>query len=107
MIRALLVLLTLPCLASSLLFVAAAHANGEIQSPTSEAVILDLSLIKQAPQPGSSPTQARSGSGSYPADHPFLEFTVEESKTAATLFGCDCPYHINQLRQMRGQPLLQ
>lgn len=107
MIRTLLVLLTLPGLASFLLFVAAAQANSEIQSPVAETVILDLSLIKQSPQLGSSTTQARSGLKSYTADHPFLEFTVEESETAAALFGCDCPYHINQVRQMRGQPLLQ
>ncbi|MFQ3614907.1 MAG: hypothetical protein SNJ68_14530 [Cyanobacteriota bacterium] len=40
------------------------------------------------------------------ADHPFLEFTLEESNTAIALFGCDCPAHLNQLRQMRGLPLL-
>ncbi|MFQ3583897.1 MAG: hypothetical protein SNJ85_03040 [Cyanobacteriota bacterium] len=40
------------------------------------------------------------------AEHPFLEFTLEESNTAIALFGCDCPAHLNQLRQMRGLPLL-
>lgn len=40
------------------------------------------------------------------AEHPFLEFTLEESKAAIALFGCDCPAHLNQLRQMRGLPLL-
>lgn len=40
------------------------------------------------------------------AEHPFLEFTLEESNTAIALFGCDCPAHLNQLRRMRGLPLL-
>jgi len=106
MIRLLLVLLTLPSLASSLVFVAAAQANGALQPSNSEQVILDLSLIKQTSQGGSDIVIER-GLGSDTADHPFLEFTVEESETAAALFGCDCPYHLNQLRQMRGQPLLQ
>ncbi|MBD2211562.1 hypothetical protein H6G64_15800 [Calothrix sp. FACHB-156] len=33
---------------------------------------------------------------------PMLEFNDEESDTAITLFGCDCPACINSLRQMRG-----
>ncbi|BAY11819.1 hypothetical protein [Calothrix sp. NIES-2098] len=33
---------------------------------------------------------------------PMLEFTVEESDMAATLFGCDCPACINSLRKMQG-----
>ncbi|MBD2387248.1 hypothetical protein [Cylindrospermum sp. FACHB-282] len=33
---------------------------------------------------------------------PMLEFNVEESDMAATLFGCDCPACINTLRKMRG-----
>jgi len=40
------------------------------------------------------------------AEHPFLEFTLEESNAAIALFGCDCPAHLNQLRRLRGQPLL-
>ncbi|MCJ2543419.1 hypothetical protein [Thermostichus vulcanus] len=44
--------------------------------------------------------------GADDAEHPFLEFTLEESNTAIALFGCDCPAHLNQLRQMRGLPLL-
>ncbi len=40
------------------------------------------------------------------AEHPFLEFTLEESNAAIALFGCDCPAHINQLRRLRGLPLL-
>lgn len=103
MIRALLVLLTL---ASPLVFVAAAYANGALQPSISEQVILDLSLIKQAPQ-GDPAAVQQAGELNGVVDHPFLEFSVEESETAASLFGCDCPYHINQLRQMRGQPLLQ
>ncbi len=39
-------------------------------------------------------------------EHPFLEFTLEESNAAIALFGCDCPAHINQLRRLRGLPLL-
>lgn len=45
-------------------------------------------------------------SGANP-EHPMLEFTLEESDTAIALFGCDCPHHLNQLRQLRGLPLLQ
>ncbi len=41
------------------------------------------------------------------SEHPMLEFTLEESETAMALFGCDCPHHLNQLRQLRGLPLLQ
>lgn len=33
---------------------------------------------------------------------PILEFNVEESEMAVTLFNCDCPRCINSLRQMRG-----
>lgn len=40
-------------------------------------------------------------------EHPMLEFTLEESETAMALFGCDCPHHLNQVRTMRGLPLLQ
>jgi len=40
------------------------------------------------------------------AEHLFLEFTLEESNAAIALFGCDCPAHINQLRRLRGLPLL-
>lgn len=39
-------------------------------------------------------------------EHPFLEFTLEESNAAIALFGCDCPAHLNQLRRLRGLPLL-
>jgi hypothetical protein len=31
-----------------------------------------------------------------------LNFTEEESDAAIQLFGCDCPYCINSLRQLRG-----
>ncbi|MEC4817591.1 MAG: hypothetical protein SAK29_30620 [Scytonema sp. PMC 1069.18] len=31
-----------------------------------------------------------------------LNFTEEESNAAIQLFGCDCPYCINSLRQLRG-----
>ncbi|MUG92239.1 hypothetical protein F7734_07110 [Scytonema sp. UIC 10036] len=31
-----------------------------------------------------------------------LDFTEEESNSAIQLFGCDCPYCINSLRQLRG-----
>jgi hypothetical protein len=34
-------------------------------------------------------------------DVPMLEFNVEESEMAVTLFNCDCPACINSLRQMR------
>ncbi len=33
-----------------------------------------------------------------------MDFTVEESETAVALFGCDCPYHLNVLRRLRGLP---
>jgi hypothetical protein len=33
---------------------------------------------------------------------PMLEFNVEESEMAVTLFGCDCPACINSLRTMQG-----
>ncbi|BAZ69683.1 hypothetical protein NIES4106_44610 [Fischerella sp. NIES-4106] len=32
-----------------------------------------------------------------------MNFSEEESDTAISLFGCDCPSCINALRQMRGQ----
>ncbi len=35
-----------------------------------------------------------------------LDFTEEESDTAAALFGCDCQLCINSLRQLRGLPPL-
>lgn len=31
-----------------------------------------------------------------------LDFTEEESDAAIKLFGCDCPYCMNSLRQLRG-----
>jgi hypothetical protein len=31
-----------------------------------------------------------------------LDFTEEESDAAIQLFGCDCPYCLNSLRQLRG-----
>ncbi|MBW4561717.1 MAG: hypothetical protein KME32_11285 [Mojavia pulchra JT2-VF2] len=31
-----------------------------------------------------------------------LDFTEEESDDAIQLFGCDCPYCLNSLRQLRG-----
>ncbi len=31
-----------------------------------------------------------------------LDFTEEESDAAIQLFGCDCPYCMNSLRQLRG-----
>jgi hypothetical protein len=41
------------------------------------------------------------------ANHPMLDFSLEESETAMALFGCDCPNHLNRLRELRGLPLLQ
>lgn len=103
--RSLLILLTLPGLASS--FMLTAQASQETRSDSPTPVVLDLSLSKLAPQSGQTWPQLQTEAASSTAAHPLLDFTVEESETAATLFGCDCPYHINQLRQMRGQPLLQ
>jgi hypothetical protein len=37
---------------------------------------------------------------------PMLEFNVEESDMAVTLFGCDCAACINSLRTMQGAKLL-
>ncbi|AUB37281.1 hypothetical protein COO91_03219 [Nostoc flagelliforme CCNUN1] len=31
-----------------------------------------------------------------------LNFTEEESDAAIQTFGCDCPYCLNSLRQLRG-----
>ena len=31
-----------------------------------------------------------------------LDFTEEESDAAINLFGCDCPYCLNSLRQLKG-----
>lgn len=33
---------------------------------------------------------------------PLLDFTEEESDAAIKLFGCDCPYCLNSLRQLTG-----
>lgn len=99
MLRLLLTLLTLPGLVSTLLlFSEPAHAEAE--SADTAPPILDLSLrrgvIFSAPE-----------NTDLSVQHPMLEFTIEESDTAIALFGCDCPFHLNQVRRMRGQPLLQ
>ncbi|MDX2270898.1 MAG: hypothetical protein NW237_02975 [Cyanobacteriota bacterium] len=64
----------------------------EQQTPLS----LDVTLERWDPLPSSVAT-----------DHPFLEFSEEESNTAIAWFGCDCPAHLNQVRRLRGLPLLQ
>ncbi len=99
MLRLLLTLLTLPGLVSTLLLLSE-PAHAEIESSDTAPAILDLSLrrgvIFSAPESTDPLVQ-----------HPMLEFTIEESDTAIALFGCDCPFHLNQVRRMRGQPLLQ
>ncbi len=73
----------------------------------------DLNLVRSRTLPWQQPSMVFEGvdpkdTGSWAdeEEHPFLEFTLEESKAAIALFGCDCPAHLNQLRQMRGLPLL-
>ncbi len=95
-----------PALLALLLF--PTHA---VQASAPEAPQFDLNLVRsrslqwQRPPLLSEPP-AQSEAEAEATEHPFLEFTIEESNTAIALFGCDCPAHLNQLRQMRGLPLL-
>jgi hypothetical protein len=52
----------------------------------------------------SSSTPASTVTSVQPADKniAMLNFTEEESNAAILLFGCDCPYCVNSLRQLRG-----
>ncbi|NJO85742.1 MAG: hypothetical protein HC818_03095 [Synechococcaceae cyanobacterium RM1_1_27] len=50
---------------------------------------------------------ATGGTSQGNPEHPMLDFSLEESETAMAMFGCDCPHHLNQLRKLRGLPLLQ
>jgi hypothetical protein len=99
MLRLLLSLLALPGLVSTLLLLSE-PVRAESESSDTAPPVLDLSLrrgvIFSAPE-----------STDLSIQHPMLEFTIEESDTAIALFGCDCPFHLNRVRRMRGQPLLQ
>ena len=50
------------------------------------------------------PSETRSSitTGQSDENVAMLNFTEEESDAAITLFGCDCPYCVNSLRQLRG-----
>ncbi len=81
------------------------QAFGSERIPT-----LEITITREGVSNGI--THVESGLDSDPEaganpEHPMLEFTLEESDTAIALFGCDCPHHLNQLRQLRGLPLLQ
>jgi hypothetical protein len=94
--------LTLPAIVAPLLLLGSMARATEIPS-SAAPTILNLSIVKQSPVSG----QVRQIEIIPMAEHPMLEFTEEESSTAIALFGCDCPAHLNTLREMRGLPLLQ
>lgn len=91
------------------------------ESPSHFSLTFDLSVVRSRTLPWQGPAivfeaapssdqavegEKLGGEWSGNANHPFLEFTLEESRAAIALFGCDCPAHLNQLRQLRGLPLL-
>jgi hypothetical protein len=53
--------------------------------------------------PGAKPvTNKIMAQGKTDVNVAMLDFTEEESDAAITVFGCDCPYCLNSLRQLRG-----
>ncbi|GAA6620383.1 hypothetical protein NUACC26_061990 [Scytonema sp. NUACC26] len=54
-------------------------------------------------KPGASPVRSTTiTTGKSDQNVAMLNFTEEESNAAIQLFGCDCPYCLNSLRQLRG-----
>ncbi|MEN9222310.1 MAG: hypothetical protein Q6M04_07710 [Thermostichus sp. BF3_bins_97] len=102
-----------PALLALLLFPGQAVQASEGAVQEFQAPQFDLNLVRSRSlrwqQPSLFPQREdppQSEAALAETEHPFLEFTLEESSTAIALFGCDCPAHLNQLRQLRGLPLL-
>ncbi len=82
---------------------------GCLSFPLPLVIAAEVNEPQPAPQAGSAaaPQAVEIRVSGQAPEHPMLEFTEEESNSAIALFGCDCPAHLNKLRQLRGQPLLQ
>lgn len=93
--KAKLILLACPALlASMVLVVNSANATEAVTQPPDTSVLPVTPIVEIVfEQEGS--------------EEPILEFTDQESDDAIARYGCDCPRHLNAIRQLQGKlPLL-
>ncbi|MBD2103567.1 hypothetical protein [Leptolyngbya sp. FACHB-261] len=86
----------------ALLLTANAAVAAELAMPQSSAPAPQPAVVPAASRPPVLEVQLAEQAPEYR----LLEFTEEESNASIAKFGCDCPAHLNALRQLRGQPSL-
>lgn len=109
--RILLILATIPTLASSMLtmvlmpglaYAAETRTPASVQTSCNVAVDYGMRSSKTRLAFQNGETNAASSTESLSED-PMMDFSAAESDAAVALFGCDCPPCINALRQVRSQ----